>query len=261
MALIKSPQEIIILHEGGKLLSHALRLAMDACVPGASTDEIDAVARGTIEAGGGIPSFLGYRISPSDPPFPSTLCISINEEVVHGPALPARRLKEGDLVGLDIGAWYQGLATDMAATVMVGTVAANARQLVQDTRESLVRALHVVRDGGLISEIGGAIEDYLRPKGYGIVRDLVGHGVGHAVHEDPPIPHYREPRAPRMRMRTGMVLAIEPMVTLGDWRVVLQEDGWTIRTRDRSLAAHFEVTVAVTQTGFELLTPWPDGPS
>jgi methionyl aminopeptidase len=231
---------------------------MKACVAGASTADIDAVARASMEAEGAKPSFLGYRISPDDTPFSSTLCISINDEVVHGPALPARTIPAKALVGLDIGCWYKGLATDMATTVIVGDQPQKARDLTADTRAALVRALEVVKAGGYVSDIGAAIEDLLKPKRYGIVKDLVGHGVGHAVHEEPGIPHYREPHAPKVKLQEGMVLAIEPMVTLGDWRVYQKSDGWTIATRDGSLAAHFELTIAVTKDGYELVTPWPD---
>lgn len=207
---------------------------------------------------GGTPSFLGYRISPDDPPYPSALCISVNEEVVHGLAEPDRILKSGDVVGLDMGMWYEKLATDIATTVIVGTASPEARRLVDDTREALVRALKAVRAGRFIADIGAAIEDHLGPKGYGIVRDLVGHGVGHAVHEEPQIPNYREPRAPRVRLEEGMVLAIEPMVALGSWKVTMKDDGWTIVTKDGSPAAHFELTVVVTKKGCDLITPWPD---
>ncbi|MFZ2804565.1 MAG: type I methionyl aminopeptidase [Patescibacteria group bacterium] len=258
MSLKKTPQEIKDLREGGEILSRALRASAAACVAGASTADIDAIARKVIEDAGGVPSFLGYRISANDPPFPSTLCISINDEVVHGLAIPPRTVSDGDIVGLDIGCWYKKLATDMATTVIVGDVPNKTRELVEDTRESLVRGISAVKAGAWISDIGAAVEDYLKPKKYGIVKDLVGHGVGHAVHEEPQVPNFRDPRAPKVRLETGMVLAIEPMVTLGDWRVVMKDDGWTIATRDHSLAAHFEVTIAVTDEGYELLTPWPD---
>lgn len=261
MSLIKTPDEIARLQEGGAILSRALRRAMDACIAGASTIELDRIARMEIERAGGTPSFLGYTIASSDPAFPSTLCISINDEVVHGPATPNRTINAGDLVGLDIGCWYKGLATDMATTVIVGTVSDAARALVNDTREALVRGLAAVKAGAWIQGIGAAIEDFLKPKGYGIVRDLVGHGVGHAVHEAPQIPNYRDARIPNIKLKTGMVLAIEPMVTLGGWQVVMKPDKWTIVTKDHSLAAHWEVTIAVTGTGYELLTPWPDGKS
>ncbi len=258
MSLIKTPDEIEKLKQGGAILSRALRAAMDACVAGASTEAIDRAARDVMEASGAKPSFLGYRISAEDPAYPGAVCISVNDEVVHGLPVPPRQIKDGDIVSLDIGAWYEGLCTDMAATVIVGKAPARARALVADTRKSLELALEVVKPGGFVLDIGTAIEGYLKPKGYGIVRDLVGHGVGHAVHEDPQIPNYREPRAPKVKLVPGMVLAIEPMITLGDWRVKQLPDGWTIKTRDGSLAAHWELTLAVTEDGCELLTPWPD---
>ncbi len=258
MSLIKTPQEIEALKQGGAILSRALRAAMDACVVGASTKQIDRAAHGSLKREGAEPSFLGYRIAPSDPAFPATVCISINDEVVHGLAVPERFIKDGDVVSLDIGAWYLGLCTDMAATVIAGSAAPQAAALVSDTRASLEKALETVQAGKRLGDIGAAIEDYLKPRHYGIVRDLVGHGVGHAVHEDPQIPNYRESHAPKVALQSGMVLAIEPMVTLGDWRVAQKDDGWTIVTRDHSLAAHWEVTIAVTDLGYELITPWPD---
>jgi methionyl aminopeptidase len=258
MSLIKTPVEIEKLKLGGAILSRALRRAMDACVVGVSTVEIDRIARESMESEGAKPSFLGYRISKEDPAYPGTICISINDEVVHGLATPDRTIKDGDVVGLDIGCWYEGLATDMAATVIVGDVPLKARLLVTDTRESLVKGIAAIKAGGLIGDISSAIENYLKPKKYGIVRDLVGHGVGHAVHEEPQVPNFKDLRQPKIRLQEGMVLAIEPMVTLGDWRVVQKNDGWTIVTRDHSIAAHFEVTIAVTKEGYDLITPWPD---
>jgi methionyl aminopeptidase len=258
MSLIKTSEEILNMHEGGAILSRALKRAMEACVVGASTEAIDAIARASMESEGAKPSFLGYRISKTDTPFPSTLCISINDEIVHGPATPNRVIQDSDIVGLDIGCWYKDLATDMAATVLVGHVTNEKRRLVEDTRESLVRGISVIKAGGWIGDIGAAIEDYLKPKKYGIVKDLVGHGVGHKVHEEPSIPNYREPNALKVRLQEGMVLAIEPMVTLGDWRVIVKPDDWTIATRDHSLSAHWEVTVVVTKQGYDLITPWPD---
>lgn len=258
MSLIKTPDEIQKLKRGGEILSRVLRHVAEACVVGASTEALDTLAREEIIAAGGTPSFLGYRISPEDVAFPSTLCISINEEVVHGLATPNRIIQDGDIVGLDIGMWYDGLATDMATTVMVGNVRPEVRELVKTTRESLKQGVAAIKPGGWVSDIGAAVEDIVKPKGYGIVKDLVGHGVGHAVHEDPQVPNYREPRAPRIRLEEGMVLAIEPMVALGGWKVSMKDDGWTIVTRDGSPAAHFELTVVVTSSGVELVTPWPD---
>lgn len=261
MSLIKTPQEIALLKEGGALLSRTLRELRAACVPGVSTEELDAIARKRFKEAGGEPSFLGYKIDKDGAPFPGAVCISMNEEVVHGLPLPSRVIQKGDIVGMDIGVWWKGLCTDMATTVIVGgedTVPEKTRALVRDTRESLARALDVVKAGAQVNDIGAVIEDFLKPKGYGIVRDLVGHGVGHAVHEEPQIPHYRERHAPKILLQPGMVIAIEPMVTLGDWQVDMLDDEWTIVTRDRSLSAHFELTIAVTETGYELITPWPD---
>ncbi|MFH1621386.1 MAG: type I methionyl aminopeptidase [Patescibacteria group bacterium] len=258
MSLIKTPEEIAILKQGGEILSKTLQKVMCLCVAGSKTDELDRAACEEFKKRGAFPSFLGYQISPSDPPFPSALCVSINDEVVHGPAYPSRTIKDGDIVSLDIGCWYQGLATDMATTVLVGEVSEEARNLARATRESLVKSLAVVKEGALVSDIGVAIEDHLKPKGYGIVRELVGHGVGHSIHEEPQIPHFRDPRTPKMKLVSGMVIAIEPMVTLGHWKVDVEDDGWTIKTHDKSLAAHFEVTIAVTKNGYELITPWPD---
>ncbi|MBP9864148.1 type I methionyl aminopeptidase [Patescibacteria group bacterium] len=256
MSLIKSPEEIEKLKRGGAILSRALVAAMKVCVAGATTVEIDRVARETMEAEGAKPSFLGYRISMNDPAYPGTICISINDEVVHGLATPSRTIKNGDVVGLDIGCWFEGLATDMASTVMVGDVSQEVKDLCAATKQSLRQGLSVIKSGALVSEISAAVEDALKPK-YGIVRDLVGHGVGHAVHEEPQIPNFRDARAPKIKLQTGMVLAIEPMVTMGDWRVAMKDDGWTIVTRDHSTAAHEEVTIAVTDDGYELITPWP----
>ncbi len=258
MSLIKNPQEIEKLKAGGIILSAILRELKGLCVAGVETAELDALAQKRMAEHGGKPSFMGYTAAREAPPFPGAVCISINEEVVHGLPTPSRTVKEGDIVGLDIGMWYEGLATDMATTVIVGTIPDAVRTLVAETRASLEVALTQVKAGKWIHDIGNAIDDYLTPKGYGIVRDLVGHGVGHAIHEDPQIPHFRDRYAPRVKMQEGMVLAIEPMVTLGTWKVRLKRDGWTIVTADGKPAAHFELSVVVTKTGYELITPWPD---
>lgn len=259
MSLIKTPEEIQILKEGGKILSATLRELRKKCVPGISTKELDDLAQQRIKEAGGEPSFLGYRVSPSDPGFPAAVCVSLNDEVVHGIPMPDRIIEKGDLVSMDIGMWYKGLCTDMATTVAVSGADPKLLSLVKATREGLVWGISAIKAGAYTSDIGKAIEGYIGPQGYGIVRDLVGHGVGHAVHEDPAIPNYHDPHGPRIQMREGMVFAIEPMISLGDWRVEQLDDGWTIVTRDGSPSAHFEVTVAVTKDGYDLITPWPDG--
>lgn len=258
MSLIKTSQEIEQLKAGGQLLSAILRELRETCVAGVETAELDALAQQRMKECGAKPSFLGYKPSSEYSPFPGAVCISINEEVVHGLPTPSRTIKAGDIVGLDIGMWRDGLATDMATTVIVGEVPEKVRALVKETRAALEVALSVVKAGKFIHDIGNAIDDYLTPKGYGIVRDLVGHGVGHAVHEEPQIPHFRDRYAPRVKMTEGMVLAIEPMVSLGTWKVSVKRDGWTIVTADKSPAAHFELTIVVTKTGYDLVTPWPD---
>ncbi len=258
MSLIKTPEEIEKLKAGGVILSGILRELREKCVAGVSTAELDMLARDRIREHQGKPSFMNYSPSPEMTPFPGALCISINEEVVHGLPVPGRIIQMGDIVGLDIGMWRDRLATDMATTVIVGEVPDNVKKLVQETRAALQVALGVVKAGKWIHDIGNAIDDYLTPQGYGIVRDLVGHGVGHAVHEEPQIPHFRDRYAPRVKMQEGMVLAIEPMVTLGTWKVRVKRDGWTIVTADGAPAAHFELTIVVTKTGYELVTPWPD---
>lgn len=258
MALLKTPQEIEKLKQGGAILSSILRELRGLCVAGAGTAELDAIAQARMKERGGRPSFLNYTVARDVAPFPGAVCISINEEVVHGLPLPARTIQAGDIVGLDIGMWHEGLATDMATTVIVGEVAPEVQALVRETRTALEVALSVVKAGKWIHDIGNAVDDYLTPKGYGIVRDLVGHGVGHAVHEEPPIPHFRDRYAARVKMQEGMVLAIEPMVTLGTWKVRMKRDGWTVVTADGKPAAHFELTIAVTKTGYDLVTPWPD---
>lgn len=258
MITIKTPEEIASMKRGGKILSRVLSDLAKTCKPGSTTVELDSFVRKEIEKAGGKPSFLDYQISEIDPPYPSAVCISINEEVVHGLSVPSRTIEDGDLVKLDVGMWYEDLATDMAATVCVGNVMPHAKELSDDTRESLRKGLSAIKEGAWLHEISQAIEGYLRPRGYGIIKDLCGHGVGHAVHEDPQIPNYHERRARPVKLKSGMCLAIEPMVSFGDWRIKQKDDGWTYYTADRSLAAHWEVTVVVTPSGFEFITPWPE---
>jgi methionyl aminopeptidase len=257
MIKLKTAEDIEKMKRGGVILSRTLSMLAKACVPGANTEDLDKMAQDEFEKIGGKPSFLNYQIHSYDPPYPSAVCISLNEEVVHGPATPNRVIKDGDVVKMDIGLWYEGMATDMACTVLVGNVPEVARDLSVETKKALEMALETIKDGSWLHEIGKTIQDYLEPKGYGIVRDLVGHGVGYDVHEPPQIPHYHDKRLPPTKLKSGMCLAIEPMVTAGDWRVTQKDDGWTIVTQDESLAAHWEVTIVVTEEGFEFITPWP----
>ncbi|HCC83581.1 TPA: type I methionyl aminopeptidase [Candidatus Uhrbacteria bacterium] len=256
MSLTKTSTEIDSLRRGGLLLSQALQAAVDAVKPGVTIRSLDAIATEVIEKGGGKPSFRGYKAGGSIP-FPSTVCISVNDEIVHGLGNRNLVLKEGDIVGLDIGLWLENLATDMAVTVPVGNISQERLALLRLTRDSMYAGLDAIKLGGNISDIGDAIEDAVDGQ-YGIVTALVGHGVGHKVHEPPHIPNYRAGKAfPTVKIVPGMVLAIEPMLTTGDSDVTTADDGWTIKTLDGSDAAHFEVTVAITDSGLEILTPQP----
>jgi len=256
--MTKTPEEINKLRKGGALLSSALKAAVEAIAPGVTIKEVDAIGERVIREGGGKPSFKGYTSCPDDTPFPSTICISVNEEVVHGLGDRERPLKEGDIVGLDIGCWYEGLCTDMAVTVPVGKVSDEALNLIKVTRASLLAGVEVAKVGGEIKDISRAVEAYVEPHGYGIVRALVGHGVGHEVHEAPHIPNYVSEKYPRVEIEDGMVLALEPMLGLGGkHQVDTAKDGWAIVMADGSLGSHFEVTIAVTKDGVEILTPLP----
>ncbi|MEK7211885.1 MAG: type I methionyl aminopeptidase, partial [Patescibacteria group bacterium] len=212
-------------------------------------------------AAGGEPSFLDYGDSKN--PYPNTICISINDEVVHGISAPDRLLKDGDIVGLDVGMKYpvQGSArpmfTDMAMTVGVGKVGKDGKKIIEVTRDALLKGLKEIKPGRAVSDIGRAIQTYAEKHGFNVVRDLVGHGVGYAVHEEPRVPNYYDAKLESIKLKAGMVLAVEPMVTAGGWRVREGSDGWTILTADGSLAAHFEVTIVVTKKGYEILTPLP----
>lgn len=257
MAMTKTPEEIESFRKSGALLSKALKAAVDAVRPGVVIRELDEIATKVILDGGGTPSFKGYQPSPDDTPFPSTVCISINDEIVHGLGNRDIELREGDIVGLDIGCWLEGMCTDMAVTVPVGEVSEEAKKLMEVTKASLYAGVEAAKAGGLISDIGAAVEEYVKPHGYGIIRSLVGHGVGHKVHEAPHIPNFKSDKYPRVEIVEGMCLAIEPMLSLGTWEVDTAEDGWGIVVADGSLGAHFEVSIAVTENGTEIVTPLP----
>jgi len=257
MSLIKSNEDIKAMREGGKILSAALLSAVKAVQPGVMISELDEIAEATLLAAGAVPSFKGYRGSKKDPEFPTTLCISVGPEVVHGTANRKIKLKEGDIVSLDIGCEYKGLFTDMAITVPVGKISAEAEKLMQVTRESLFAGVRAAKPKGDVRDISAAVENHVKPYGYGIVTALVGHGVGHAVHEEPGVPNYTNPRQPSVLLKPGMCLAIEPMIAMGSGEVETADDGWTAVTTDGSLAAHFEVTIVITGKGHEILTPLP----
>lgn len=251
--MIKTPEELAAIREGGHVLADILRVVAHMVRPGVSTFDLDEAAERLIRERGGESAFKGYQAFGAPMPYPATLCTSINDEVVHGIPDASRILKEGDIIGLDIGMKYKGMYTDTAVSVPVGTVDARAEKLIHATKVSLDKAIACVKDGAYIGDIGHAVESYIEGEGFGVVRDLVGHGVGYEAHEDPQIPNFGR-RGTGMRLKEGMVIALEPMVTEGTWRVVLADDGWTWRTKDGSRAAHFEHTMIVTKRGAEVVT-------
>jgi len=251
----KTTEEIEKMRQGGKLLSSALKAGADMVAPGVFISEIDKVIEQAIIASGGKPSFKGYQPSGAGEPFPSTVCVSINDEVVHGTAEREVQLTEGDIVSLDVGAWFEGLCTDMSVTLPVGKIDDKTKKLLETTKECLLNTKLVIKPGNAVSDIGRVIEETAKPGGYGIVRSLVGHGVGYDVHEDPQIPNYYNSNLDKIKLEPGMTLAIEPMITMGTDEILTGNDGWALATVDGSLSAHFEFTVAVTDGGCEILTP------
>ncbi len=249
--LIKTPEEINIIGEGGRLLHNILHSTAELIKPGISTWELNEFAEQEITRVGGKPSFKNY--GPKKNPFPAGLCTSVNSVVVHG--IPSRDviLRDGDIIGLDIGMEYKSLFTDTAITVPVGKISDVAKRLLETTKKSLSAAIAQVRSGNRIGDIAFCAQTTAESAGFSVVRDLVGHGVGYEVHEDPMVPNYGKKGTGEV-LREGMVLAIEPMLCEFDYFVVFEPDGWTISTKDGGLSAHFEHTVAVTKTGMRILT-------
>lgn len=253
---VKTKKEIEILQEGGSRLAKILASIVREVKPGVSTYELDKLAEALIIQSGGTPSFKGYKIRETRIPYPCSLCTSINDEVVHAIPKKNRTLKEGDIIGLDIGMKWpakDGLYTDMAVTIGMGKISPEAARLIQGTKEALEIGIKIVKPGVRVGDMGFAVQTHLEKLGLGVIRDLAGHGVGHEVHEPPLIPNFGRPGT-GAEILEGMVIAIEPMATLGTAEVDLDEDEWTFRTADGSLAAHFEHTVAVTKDGTEILT-------
>lgn len=253
MAKIKTDQEIALLRESGKRLARILLAVKSEIKPGVSTKYLDEVAERLIREGGDLPPFKDYTPYGAHAPFPAALCVSINDEVVHGIPGKDRIIKEGDIVSIDLGLAHKGMITDAALTVAVGNVSGDVRTLIAETERSLYKGIAAARPGGRIGDIGAAIEAVARGHGWGIVRELGGHGVGHAVHEEPYVPNYGK-KGTGPILKPGMVLAIEPMFMLGDEAIRVMPDGYTVVTRDGSLSAHFEHTIAITKNGVEILT-------
>lgn len=249
---IKSQHEIELMRESCKILAEVHAKLGEMIEPGISTWDIDAMGEKLIRSYGCVPNFLNYN------GYPASICVSVNDEVVHGIPSPKRILKEGDIVSLDAGLIYKGYHSDAARTYPVGEVSQEAKQLIEVTRQSFFEGIKHARAGAHLHDISNAIDAYCSRFGFGVVRDLVGHGIGTSLHEDPQIPNFRQWRK-GIRLQPGMTLAIEPMITLGTYKVGWLDDDWTVVTMDGSLAAHYENTVLITENEPEILTLLPGG--
>lgn len=246
MIVCKSPAELERMRPANVLVADVLAELRGMVAPGVTTADLDRYAEKRVRAAGGVPAFKGYH------GFPATLCISVNEEVIHGIPGP-RALSEGDVVSIDLGVVLGGFFGDAAVTVPVGRISGEAAELLRVTEESLYLGIERARVGGRVSDIGHAVQRHVEAHGFSVVREFVGHGVGHALHEEPQVPNFG-PAGRGPRLTEGMTLAIEPMVAMGKAAVKVLGDGWTAVTKDRSLAAHFEHTVAITSAGPVILT-------
>lgn len=250
MIVLRSESEIASIRKAGAITAEALSILKAAARPGISTAELESIAANAITARKGIPAFKGYR------GYPAHICTSVNDVVVHG--IPSdRRLRSGDIVSLDIGVKCDGYFADAAITVAIGKVSAEADRLMAVTRDALHRGLQAIVPGARLSNVSHAIQEHVEQNGFSVVRVFVGHGIGAKLHEDPEIPNFGK-CGTGPRLEKGMVLAIEPMVNAGSHDVEILDDGWTAVTADGRLSAHFEHTVAVTGSGFEILTPWTE---
>lgn len=245
--LIKNSQEIELMREAGKIVALTHLLLEEKIKPGMTTLELDQIAEAFIVSKGAVPSFKGYS------GYPASICVSINNEVVHGIPSRKRKIYEGDIVSIDIGAIYKGYHGDAARTHAVGSVSDEAKHLIKITQESFFEGIKKAKAGNHLHEISEAIQRYAESNGCSIVRDLVGHGIGKDLHEEPQIPNYK-PIGRGPKLQSGMTLAIEPMVNVGRYEVRVLEDDWTVVTLDQSLSAHYENTILITEDGYELLT-------
>ncbi len=243
---IKSPLELESMRRAGAVVGSVIDLLKSSVEPGMTTRDLDRIAHKEIVRHGAKPTFKGYR------GFPASICTSVNEEIVHG--IPGRRvLQEGDVVKVDVGATLDGLIGDAAVSLPVGQVPPEVRALIDDTRASLEVGIKAAVPGARVGDIGKAVQTYGESRGYGVVREFVGHGVGRFLHEDPQVPNYGQAGMGAL-LRVGMCIAIEPMLNMGDWRTRILEDDWTVVTADGKLSAHFEHSIAITENGPEVLT-------
>jgi methionyl aminopeptidase len=246
MIIYKSPQEIALMKQSNQIVAKVLAELKALVRPGARTRDLDAYAEARARELGAVPAFKGYR------GYPSSLCTSVNEEIIHG--IPSERiLKDGDIIGLDFGVLFEGFYGDAAETVPVGAVSPEAQRLIAVAETAFYKGIEQMKEGNRISDISHAIQTYVESEGFSVIRSFVGHGIGHSPHEEPQVPNFGPPgRGPKIR--EGLTLAIEPMIAAGDWEEEILEDGWTAVTKDRSLSAHYEHTVAMTPRGVEILS-------
>ena len=244
---IKSAREIELMREAGRILNYTLRTLEKSIHPGMSTADINRIGEETIRSFGCVPSFLNYN------GYPGSICVSVNDEVVHGIPNKHRFIHEGDIVSLDAGVIYKGYHADAARTVAVGQISEEAQKLIDVTRACFFEGLKYAKAGNHLNDICSAIAAYAESRGYGVVRDLVGHGIGTHLHEDPEVPNYRMNRR-GIKLRPGMTLAIEPMINIGTWEVEWMDDDWTVVTADGELSAHYENTVLITDGEPEVFT-------
>lgn len=244
MIFLKNSDEIEKMYRASQIVAQALLKLKESVSPGITTEDLDRIAEEFIRSEGATPTFIGYQ------DYPKTLCTSVNDEVVHGIPSVDKKLKDGDVIGIDCGATWDGFVGDSAITVPVGNVDEEALNLIDITEKSLVAAIDVVREGNRIGDIGSTVQQFAIDAGFGIVRDFVGHGIGRRMHEEPSVPNFGQ-KGNGPRIKIGMVLAVEPMFNLGGDEVKVLEDGWTVVTKDGALSAHFEHTIACTENG-----PW-----
>lgn len=249
MILIKSKEEIRKMAKASEIVARAIEAIRSIITAGVTTKELEQVAEDIIRSRGGIPAFKGYR------GYPASICASVNDEVVHGIPSVGRKLEEGDIISIDLGVIYKGYIGDAAVTIPVGKITDEIRRLLQVTEQSLYAGIEKARANNRLTDISNAIQKFVESNGYSVVRAFVGHGVGRALHEDPQIPNFGPPgKGPRLK--PGMTIAIEPMVNEGTHEVFLLDDGWTAKTSDGKLSAHFEHTIVINKDGAEILTKW-----
>lgn len=250
--IVKSPEELAIMREAGRIVAATLATLVEKVRPGLATGELERVVAREFRRRGATPSFKGYR------GFPASLCVSVNNEVVHG--IPGKRvLQDGDLVSLDLGAIYQGFQADAAVTVGLGHISLQAQELIEVTRKALEEGIRAAVVGARVGDISWAIQSFVESRGYSVVREYAGHGIGRDMHEEPQVPNFGPPRRGAL-LQEGMTIALEPMVNVGGWRTRSLGDGWTVCTLDGSLSAHFEHTIAIQAQGPQVLTSL-DGPA